>query len=129
MEKMKKQTVGSVGEEIAAKYLTGKGYKVLFRNYRQKFGEIDIIARSPDCEIIFIEVKTLLMNLMKFSNCRIPEDNFTTQKRRTVNRMCEFFAARYPQLINEEVGWRIDLVAVEIFEDGSPSIIRHYENI
>lgn len=50
-----KQT-GDEGEEIAVKYLVKNGYKIINRNYRSVFGEIDIIA-SRDQYIIFVEVK------------------------------------------------------------------------
>jgi len=117
--------LGILGENLASKYLEKQRYQVLKRNYRQKFGEIDIIARSPDSTLIFIEVKTLLM---KYEDGFVPEDNFTTQKYDKVKRMCEFFAARYPGLINEERGWRLDLIAAYLFENGKYSI-RHYENV
>lgn len=37
---------GNLGEEIAAKYLKNKGFKILARNYRQTYGEIDIVAHE-----------------------------------------------------------------------------------
>lgn len=48
---------GLWGEEQAAKYLEGKGYEIVERNYRCPYGEIDIIA-SYRGEISFIEVKS-----------------------------------------------------------------------
>ena len=41
-----KQNTGKLGEDIAAKYLGNKGYKILTRNYRKPWGEIDIIAEK-----------------------------------------------------------------------------------
>ena len=52
------KSVGSLGEEIAANYLTARGYRILERNFRCKGGEVDIIARDPvDKSLLFIEVK------------------------------------------------------------------------
>ena len=48
---------GSVGEELTCKYLMSKGYRIAARNYRSKFGEIDIIAFNGQ-SIAFVEVKT-----------------------------------------------------------------------
>lgn len=48
---------GKRGESIAKDYLISKGYKILFTNYRNKIGEIDIIAKDKDI-LVFIEVKT-----------------------------------------------------------------------
>lgn len=100
---MKKSDIGRIGEEKACEFLINRGYKILERNYWRKFGEIDIIARAPDRTLIFIEVKALLIK-KEFSseNAFSPEDNFTTQKYNKVKRMCEFFAAKNEELIDEE---------------------------
>ncbi|PLX67181.1 MAG: YraN family protein [Denitrovibrio sp.] len=47
---------GRSGEQQAAKYLQKKGYKIITKNYRCKFGEIDIIARDKNT-VVFVEVK------------------------------------------------------------------------
>lgn len=52
----KKQT-GDAGEEYCAKHLKKSGFKILDRNYRKPFGEIDIIA-VKDNVLCFVEVKT-----------------------------------------------------------------------
>jgi len=48
---------GASGEEIAAKYLIKKGFKILEKNYNTRLGEIDIIALDKKT-VVFIEVKT-----------------------------------------------------------------------
>ncbi len=45
------------GEELAANYLSKKGYKIIERNFECKQGEIDIIALYGK-ELVFVEVKT-----------------------------------------------------------------------
>ena len=47
---------GSYGEDIAVKYLESKGYKIICRNYRCIYGEIDIIAEI-DGVMAIVEVK------------------------------------------------------------------------
>ncbi|GKX31730.1 UPF0102 protein [Vallitalea longa] len=50
------RAVGSKGEEIATRFLIEKGYRILDRNYRCRFGEIDIIGRDKNY-LVFVEVK------------------------------------------------------------------------
>lgn len=57
MIRFSKKETGDKGEDYAVKYLKKHGCKILQRNYRKKFGEIDIIAKSKDY-ILFVEVKT-----------------------------------------------------------------------
>lgn len=50
-------TRGKSGEELAKDYLISKGYRILTTNYRNRIGEIDIIAMDKDI-LVFVEVKT-----------------------------------------------------------------------
>lgn len=48
--------LGKAAEDDAERFLSEKGYQIIERNYRSRFGEIDIIAR--DCDVtVFVEVK------------------------------------------------------------------------
>ncbi|HEX7136666.1 MAG TPA: YraN family protein [Vicinamibacterales bacterium] len=48
--------LGKTGEELACRELTRRGYAILARRWRQRVGEIDIIARDGET-IVFVEVK------------------------------------------------------------------------
>ena len=54
---MDTRDLGKFGEDLACEYLVKNGYKIIGRNYRINFGEIDIIAREGDT-LCFVEVKT-----------------------------------------------------------------------
>lgn len=49
--------IGTQGETVAADYLRKEGYSILQQNYKNKIGEIDIIAQLDDI-LVFVEVKT-----------------------------------------------------------------------
>jgi putative endonuclease len=51
------ETLGKQGEDMAVKYLSGRGYHIVERNYHTQHGEIDIIAKRDEI-LIFVEVKT-----------------------------------------------------------------------
>ncbi len=52
-----KQKLGKYGEDFAAEYLKKNKYKILERNYKNRYGEIDIIAYKNKVTV-FVEVKT-----------------------------------------------------------------------
>ena len=54
--------LGREGEKQAVKYLKKNGYKILEKNYRTRFGEVDVIARKGEV-VAFIEVKTRLTDI------------------------------------------------------------------
>ncbi len=49
--------LGQVGEQIAADHLVHRGYRIVERNYRTRWGELDIVA-SDGRTLVFCEVKT-----------------------------------------------------------------------
>lgn len=57
MDNDKRQSLGKDGEDLACEELERRGYAILARRYRSRFGEIDIVARCAQM-IVFVEVKT-----------------------------------------------------------------------
>ena len=115
--------IGRIGENIACNFLIGKKYKILLRNHREGSDEIDIIAKSFDGVLVFVEVKALKEGVGDL----IPEDHLTKSKLNKISRACRIFAGFHRELVDERKGWRIDLVAVTL-GDGENKI-SHYENI
>lgn len=54
--------IGALGEELAVKFLMKRGYKILDRNYRRPWGELDIVAERRG-KIHFVEVKALVQKI------------------------------------------------------------------
>jgi putative endonuclease len=53
----RRQTLGKLGEDFACAELSRRGYTILARRYRTKYGEIDIVARDGST-VVIVEVKT-----------------------------------------------------------------------
>ena len=116
-----RKSLGMLGEDLACSYLKKKGYRVIKRNEKNRFGEIDIIAREKSGTLVFVEVKTMREGELK------PEDQMKKRKIENFRKSAEFFAGQNEELIDEKRGWRLDLVAI-IIEEEKNSIV-HYENI
>ena len=52
-----RDAMGDRGENLAARYLRNRGYKIICRNFNCEMGEIDIVARDGKT-LVFVEVKT-----------------------------------------------------------------------
>src|SRR3954453_5979496 len=52
-----RRTRGELGEQIAAEHLQHRGYRIVARNYRTRYGELDLVA-ADDRALVFCEVKT-----------------------------------------------------------------------
>lgn len=116
-----KKKLGKQGEEIACGYLVGKGYKILERNFKKPWGELDIVALAPDKTLVFVEVKTSVEG----SNFK-PEDQMTSAKIEKFKKIANFYANLKPELIDDKKGWRLDLIAI-IFQE--PPLISHYQQL
>ena len=52
-----KKASGDQGEALAGRYLEERGYRVLNRQWRCRYGELDLVCRSPEDILCFVEVK------------------------------------------------------------------------
>ena len=50
--------IGALGEQLAVEHLTSFGWRVLARNWRCRYGELDVIAVEPGGVVVFVEVST-----------------------------------------------------------------------
>lgn len=121
-----KSEIGAFGENTACGYLVKKGYKIIDRNFRQKWGELDIIAKAPDKTLVFVEVKTVRDVKQQTFETISAEEQLTAAKLKKLQRTASLYANNRSELISDKVGWRIDLLALTI-KDKSV-VIKHYKN-
>ncbi len=101
---LSKQVLGRKGEALAARYLTSLGFSIIARNFKARYGEIDIIALDG-ATLAFIEVKTRIGE--SFGK---PEEAITPWKLREVVQTAQFYKSLHPELPE---ALRIDVVAIE----------------
>ena len=65
------QQLGACGEDVVSQFLQKQGYDILKRNYRCKYGEIDLIAQKNEV-IAYVEVKTRTCDYFPISTVVIP---------------------------------------------------------
>lgn len=94
-----------MAEDFAVRFLQGKNYKIIDRNFHSRFGEIDIIAEDKDV-LVFVEVKARWSP--KFG---APEEAVTRSKLWKIQKTGEYYSLLNPNLPKK---LRIDVVALEI---------------
>lgn len=104
------------GEDIAAAYLEESGWKILARNFRNRRGEIDIVA-AREQTILFVEVKTWKANLMSDL-----EHSMNSRKKHTYIELSRYFLHGHREYENHYV--RFDVLCV----DASDGSVRYLEN-
>lgn len=107
---------GKLGEQLAKTFLIGQGYRIIETNYRNRFGEIDLIG-SDDGVTCFIEVKT-----RKKGEDNDPLDNVTPFKQKKIVRVASWYIMQN-KLENQDL--RFDVVAVYGFEGQEIKLIKN----
>ncbi|UCB56855.1 MAG: YraN family protein [Candidatus Omnitrophota bacterium] len=107
------------GEEIAARHLQTKGYRLIEQNYRTRYAEIDLITRYKGI-LVFVEVRT-----KRNEQFGSPEETINRNK---INKLIKN-AQGYMLKKGYNKKYRIDAVCVLLDKNGEAGRISHYENI
>lgn len=116
----KSNELGAWGEEKAAAFLKKQGLRILERNYRCRYGELDIIAEDDDF-LIFAEVR-----LRKSTRFGTPEETVDARKQQKLRLAAESYLQEHPTMKQP----RFDVVALYA-KDGmetSPLPVRYIKN-
>ena len=120
VRKNPRKVFGDLGERLAEQHLLAKGYRILERNHRTQFGEIDIVALADDT-VICVEVRCRRGTSMGYAH-----ESLTPAKQRRMAEMSEAYG------LDDETlppGRRIDLIALDFAADGRLLALVHHENI
>lgn len=115
--KRENRNKGRRGEELAVKVLRQKGYRIVARNWGNRYGEIDIIAQDGET-LVFVEVKAKTGEIWG-----TPEQMVNERKLAKVKRMAEEYVR------GRELACRIDVVALVFDGLGEVERWAHYEGV
>ena len=100
-----KRAIGSRYEAEAAAFLKGLGYEILEQNYRDRRGEIDLVAREGRY-LVFVEVK-----YRKDNRCGHPEEAVAERKQQRIRHTAEYYL--YKHHYGEDTACRFDVVSID----------------
>jgi putative endonuclease len=116
MTTLTRAELGALGEQLATDHLTGLGLRVLARNWRCRYGELDVIAVDPTSgTVVFVEVKTRTGD--GFGGLA---QAVTEQKLRRLRRLAGWWLATQGGRWTEI---RIDVIGVRVGRRRAPEII------
>lgn len=110
-----------LGEDLAATHLQRRGYAIVARNARTRFGEIDVIAARRG-ELVFVEVKTRRVS----GGAGTALDAVDYRKIRQVRRLAAAWLAETPQRPRAEE-LRFDVIGVTLDRGGNLLALDHLE--
>lgn len=111
-----RHALGRLGERLAEEHLARAGARVLARNYRKPYGELDLVVEH-DGDLVGVEVKT-----RRPGQPALPEEAVGRAKLGRLERVLAEYAGECGYT---ECGWRIDVVALEVGADGTVLRLDH----
>lgn len=111
------QRLGNAAEELAAKWLHAKGYRILDRHYTCRYGEIDIVAEKNRI-LVFVEVRARRPS--KFGDVL---QSMSQQKQHRLAAAIEEYRNHHPEY--EALEYQCDLLSV----DPEQEAITHYPEL
>jgi len=131
MSDTEKQKVGKIGEDVVCKFLVKHDFNIIDRNYRKKWGEIDIVAEKGNI-LHFIEVKSVSKNIKDINGQGQelgyqPEENVHPWKQKRLIRVFQTYLL--DKKIPEEKEWQFDIMAVFLDFETRQAKIRMTENV
>jgi putative endonuclease len=117
---------GERGEQIAAEHLVQRGYNIVARNFRTRYGELDVIA-ADDRSIVFCEVKTRIVGTRR--GPAGPLDAIGPRKRDRLRRMAsQWLADTATDVRPRRDELRFDAIGVLLTPAGCLLALEHLEN-
>lgn len=117
---MSRQSIGRIGEDIAASHLLSHSFHILQRNYRTKLGELDIVAEKAGI-LYFVEVKTRVGDLHGK-----PYEAVTPRKLSHIRRVAQLYIL---ETDSKNKKHSLQVISIELREDRTVKKLKMYEVI
>jgi len=119
-----RKPLGRLGENLAVEHLQSLGWHIVARNWRTRYGEIDIVARDGEW-LVFVEVRTRRVSHIGGPPfLGRPEDSVTPRKQLKLAQMAQAYCFTMPW----SGPWRIDIVALELKPDDAVARLAHFRD-
>lgn len=122
---------GEIGENVAAEWLLRKGHHIIERNFRKKWGEIDIISRGTSQILHFIEVKTVSYETKDDLEYAISHETWRPEEKVHKEKLRRLFNTIETWLLEHksEEKWQFDVMVVRIVPRETYAKVKYLENI
>src|SRR4051794_2815914 len=121
-----RRTHGDLGERIAEEHLAHRGYTIVARNFRTRYGEIDLVAADSDA-LVFCEVKTRISGSQRGPDG--PLDAIGPRKRDRLRRMAgQWLAENREESRPAARDLRFDAIGVILTPAGRLLALEHLED-
>ena len=120
MGKKNTKQIGKIGEDLAVEFLKHNHYNILERNYRNRIGEIDIIAEDSGT-LCFIEVKTRTSD-----NFGFPQEAVSRSKQRKIAQTVLVYLKAKNRIKGD---FRFDIIAIMLDETDKKKNINLIKNV
>jgi putative endonuclease len=115
-----RQKVGKLGEDLAVKYLSDRGFRIIDRNVRMGHKEIDIVAKENG-RYVFVEVKSRMT--MKLG----PADEalFSHKIKLFKSAVSSYLAVKNIK----DTFFRLDFISVDLNKSDNSANIKHFKDL
>ncbi len=116
----RRRALGAAGEDLAAAYLETRGYEIVERNYRRRWGEADIIALDSDGTQVIVEVRSRSDRRYVVEAAQ----SVGPRKQRQLRRLAHGLLSEQ----ETEIDIRVDVMVIAPDQNGRLSVVAHIKD-
>lgn len=118
-----RQRLGRTGEDLVCRRLRSRGWRIVERNARTRYGELDLVAMTPDRQLVFVEVKTRRSGGTR--GPATPAESVGPAKARRIRQLAAAWLQGRPGIGATAI--RFDVAGVEVAATGGARLVQYIE--